>query len=145
MTPAQCLSRSGIFPFENPEIAQDGRLPADYICEAVDQTRGWFYSLHALATLLQDDAAYRNVICLGLILDGRGRKMSKRLGNVVDPMSVLDTHGADALRWYLFTASHPGEPRRFSDRLVRQTLRQVMLTLWNVYSFFTNYANIDGF
>ncbi len=133
------------FPFENPEIAQDGRLPADYICEAVDQTRGWFYSLHALATLLQDDAAYRNVICLGLILDGRGRKMSKRLGNVVDPMSVLDTHGADALRWYLFTASHPGEPRRFSDRLVQQTLRQVMLTLWNVYSFFTNYANIDGF
>ena len=133
------------FSFENPEIAQDGRLPADYICEAVDQTRGWFYSLHALATLLQDDAAYRNVICLGLILDGRGRKMSKRLGNVVDPMSVLDTHGADALRWYLFTASHPGEPRRFSDRLVQQTLRQVLLTLWNVYSFFTNYANIDGF
>ena len=133
------------YPFENREIATDGRLPADYICEAVDQTRGWFYSLHALSTLLQDDVAYRNVICLGLILDGRGRKMSKRLGNIVEPNSILDTHGADALRWYLFTASHPGEPRRFSDRLVQQTLRQVLLTLWNVYSFFTNYANIDEF
>ncbi len=133
------------FPFENQDIATDGRLPADYICEAVDQTRGWFYSLHALSTLLQDDMAYRNVICLGLILDGRGRKMSKRLGNIVEPDTILDSHGADALRWYLFTASHPGEPRRFSDRLVQQTLRQVLLTLWNVYSFFTNYANIDEF
>ena len=133
------------YPFENRDIENDGRLPADYICEAVDQTRGWFYSLHALSTLLQDDIAYRNVICLGLILDGRGRKMSKRLGNIVEPDSILDAHGADALRWYLFTASHPGEPRRFSDRLVQQTLRQVLLTLWNVYSFFTNYANIDEF
>ena len=133
------------YPFENRDIETDGRLPADYICEAVDQTRGWFYSLHALSTLLKDDVAYRNVICLGLILDGRGRKMSKRLGNIVEPDSILDTHGADALRWYLFTASHPGEPRRFSDRLVQQTLRQVLLTLWNVYSFFTNYANIDEF
>ena len=133
------------YPFENTEIDHDGRLPADYICEAVDQTRGWFYSLHALSTLLKDDVAYRNVICLGLILDGRGRKMSKRLGNVVDPMTVLDTHGADALRWYLFTASHPGEARRFSDKLVNETLRRVLLTLWNVYSFFTNYANIDEF
>ena len=133
------------YPFENQSIETDGRLPADYICEAVDQTRGWFYSLHALSTLMQDDIAYRNVICLGLILDGRGRKMSKRLGNIVEPDSILDAHGADALRWYLFTASHPGEPRRFSDRLVQQTLRQVLLTLWNVYSFFTNYANIDQF
>ena len=133
------------YPFENTEIDHDGRLPADYICEAVDQTRGWFYSLHALSTLLKDDVAYRNVICLGLILDGRGRKMSKRLGNAVDPMTVLDTHGADALRWYLFTASHPGEARRFSDKLVNETLRRVLLTLWNVYSFFTNYANIDEF
>ena len=133
------------YPFENRDIETDGRLPADYICEAVDQTRGWFYSLHALSTLMQDDIAYRNVICLGLILDGRGRKMSKRLGNIVEPGTILDAHGADALRWYLFTASHPGEPRRFSDRLVQQTLRQVLLTLWNVYSFFTNYANIDEF
>ena len=133
------------YPFENQTIGSDGRLPADYICEAVDQTRGWFYSLHALATLLNDDVAYRNVICLGLILDGRGRKMSKRLGNIVEPMPLLDAHGADALRWCLFTAAPAGEPRRFSDRLVQQTLRQVLLTLWNVYSFFTNYANIDEF
>jgi isoleucyl-tRNA synthetase len=133
------------YPFENQNIAEEGRFPADYICEAVDQTRGWFYSLHALSTLLKDQASYRNVICLGLILDGRARKMSKRLGNVVDPFAVLDTHGADALRWYLFTASHPGEPRRFSDKLVNETLRRVLLTLWNVYSFFTSYATIDQF
>ena len=133
------------YPFDNPDMDEDGRFPADYICEAVDQTRGWFYSLHALGTLLKDRPAYENVICLGLILDDRGRKMSKRVGNVVDPNTVLDATGADALRWYLFTASHPGEPRRFSDRLVNETLRRVLLTLWNVYSFFTNYANIDGF
>ena len=133
------------YPFDNPEIAEDGRFPADYICEAVDQTRGWFYSLHALATLLKEQPSYRNVICLGLVLDSRGRKMSKHVGNTVQPNTVLDAHGADALRWYLFTASHPGEPRRFSDKLVNETLRRVLLTLWNVYSFFTNYATIDQF
>ena len=133
------------YPFENQALQTDGRFPADYICEAVDQTRGWFYSLHAISTLLKEQPSYRNVICLGLILDGRGQKMSKRLGNVVEPISVLDAHGADALRWYLFTASHPGEARRFSDRLVNETLRRVLLTLWNVYSFFTNYAAIDEF
>ena len=133
------------YPFDNPKIAEDGRFPADYICEAVDQTRGWFYSLHALATLLKGEPSYRNVICLGLILDSRGQKMSKHVGNVVRPDTVLDAHGADALRWYLFTASHPGEPRRFSDKLVNETLRRVLLTLWNVYSFFTNYASIDQF
>ena len=133
------------YPFENENIDQDGRFPADYICEAVDQTRGWFYSLHALSTLLKGLPAYKNVICLGLILDEKGRKMSKRVGNVVEPLSVLDEHGADALRWYLFTASHPGEPRRFSGKLVSETLRKVMLTLWNVYSFFIGYAEIDKF
>ncbi len=133
------------YPFDNSQMAEDGRFPADYICEAVDQTRGWFYSLHALGTLLKGQPAYNNVICLGLILDGRGRKMSKRIGNVVDPNTVLDATGADALRWYLFTASHPGEPRRFSDKLVNETLRRVLLTFWNVYSFFTNYATIDQF
>ena len=133
------------YPFDNESIETDGRFPADYICEAVDQTRGWFYSLHALSTLLKDQPSYKNVICLGLILDGRGQKMSKRIGNVVEPLSVLDAHGADALRWYLFTASHPGEPRRFSDKLVNETLRRVLLTLWNVYSFFINYATIDEF
>ena len=133
------------YPFDNPGISQDGRFPADYICEAVDQTRGWFYSLHALSTLLEGTPSYRNVICLGLILDERGRKMSKSSGNVVEPIPVLDQHGADALRWYLFTASHPGEARRFSAKLVNETLRRVLMTLWNVYSFFTNYASIDGF
>ena len=133
------------YPFENPEMEQDGLFPADYICEAVDQTRGWFYSLHALSTLLKGEPSYKNVICLGLILDERGRKMSKRVGNVVEPLPLLDEHGADALRWYLFTASQPGEARRFSSRLVNQTLRQVLLTLWNIYSFFVGYAAIDKF
>ena len=133
------------YPFENPEMEKDGLFPADYICEAVDQTRGWFYSLHALSTLLKGEPSYKNVICLGLILDERGRKMSKRVGNVVEPLPLLDEHGADALRWYLFTASQPGEARRFSSRLVNQTLRQVLLTLWNIYSFFSGYAAIDKF
>ena len=133
------------YPFENPEMEKDGLFPADYICEAVDQTRGWFYSLHALSTLLKGEPSYKNVICLGLILDERGRKMSKRVGNVVEPLPLLDEHGADALRWYLFTASQPGEARRFSSRLVNQTLRQVLLTLWNIYSFFAGYAAIDRF
>ncbi len=127
------------------KLKEEGKFPADYICEAVDQTRGWFYSLHALSTLLRGEPSYKNVICLGLVLDERGRKMSKRVGNVVEPIPVLDEHGADALRWYLFTASHPGEPRRFSARLVQETLRRFLLTLWNVYSFFTNYASIDQF
>ena len=133
------------YPFENGDIDHDGRFPADYICEAVDQTRGWFYSLHALSTLLKGQPSYKNVICLGLVLDEKGRKMSKRVGNVVEPLPVLDEHGADALRWYLFTASQPGEARRFSAKLVSETLRRVLLTLWNIYSFFTSYAAIDNF
>ena len=133
------------YPFENGGMEADGRFPADYICEAVDQTRGWFYSLHALSTLLKGGPSFRNVICLGLILDEHGRKMSKRVGNVVEPLPVLDEHGADALRWYLFTASQPGEARRFSSRLVNETLRRVLITLWNIYSFFTGYAAIDQF
>ncbi len=122
-----------------------GRFPADYICEAVDQTRGWFYSLHALSTLLVDQPSYRNVICLGLILDGQGRKMSKRVGNVVNPWTVLDAQGADATRWYLFTASQAGDSRRFSQDLVNEVVRRFLLTLWNVYSFFTTYASVDRF
>ena len=142
-----CPSPSGI-PLAGTTLQNSKgskKFPADYICEAVDQTRGWFYSLHALSTLIEGEPSYRNVICLGLILDEKGQKMSKRVGNVVDPLAVLDEHGADALRWYLFTASHPGEARRFSSRLVNETLRRVLLTLWNVYSFFTNYASIDQF
>ncbi len=126
-------------------LQQQGRLPADYICEAVDQTRGWFYSLHALSVLLTGQPSYRNVICLGHIQDGKGRKMSKSVGNVVDPWTVLDAQGADAVRWYLFTASHPGESRRFSEKLVNEVVRRHLLTLWNVYSFFTTYASVDRF
>ena len=130
------------YPFEN-----EGRFseqhPADYICEAVDQTRGWFYSLHAISTLLFDKESFKNVICLGLILDEDGQKMSKSKGNVVSPWDVLDKHGADAFRWYLYTASPPGQERRFSTSLVGEVVRNFTLTLWNVYSFFITYANID--
>lgn len=131
------------YPFENQQLfAKAGE--ADYISEAVDQTRGWFYSLHALATLLFDRPAFKNVICLGHILDEKGQKMSKHKGNVVDPWSVMDEHGADALRWYLYTCTTPGNPRRFSASLVGETVRKFFLTLWNTYSFLVTYANLDG-
>ncbi len=117
--------------------------PADYICEAVDQTRGWFYSLHAIAVMLFEDVAYKNVICLGHILDENGQKMSKSKGNIVDPWAVLDQSGADAFRWYLYTSGPPGEPRRFSEDLVYDVIKKFWSTLWNTYSFFVTYANID--
>ena len=140
------------YPFENKETFAR-RFPADFICEAVDQTRGWFYTLHAEAVLLNsiDPAtfntpyAYRNVICHGHILDEKGRKMSKSLGNTVDPWSVIDESGADALRWYMCTATRPGDPRRFSGKLVQESLRRFLLTYWNTYSFFVTYANLDDF
>ncbi|MEM8536035.1 MAG: DUF5915 domain-containing protein, partial [Chloroflexota bacterium] len=116
---------------------------ADYICEAVDQTRGWFYTLHAISTLLFDRPAYKNVICLGHILDGEGQKMSKSKGNVVVPQTIIEEQGVDALRWYLYTASPPGNPRRFSSALVNESLRKFMLTFWNSYAFFVTYANLD--
>src|SRR5262249_55607345 len=140
------------FPFSTDEEFAS-RFPADFICEAVDQTRGWFYTLHALATLLHHAApedvpvalAYQNVVCLGLILDGEGQKMSKSRGNVVDPWTVLNAHGADAIRWYMYTASPPGNSRRFSTDLVAETSRRFLSTLWNTYSFFVTYANSAGF
>jgi len=130
------------YPFENKEIFQE-QFPADFICEAVDQTRGWFYTLHAISTLVFDSHSYKNVICLGLILDKDGQKMSKTRGNVVEPWDVIDKHGADALRWYLYTASPPGQERRFSEDLVGEVVRTFTLTLWNTYSFFVTYANLD--
>jgi len=130
------------YPFENQELFK-AQFPADYICEAVDQTRGWFYTLHAISTLLFDQPCFKNVICLGLILDGEGQKMSKSRGNVVYPWDVINVHGADALRWYLYTASPPGNERRFSADLVGEVVRTFMLTLWNTYSFFVTYANLD--
>jgi len=132
------------YPFENQNVF-DLSFPADYISEAVDQTRGWFYSLHAISTLLFDQPCFKNVICLGHILDAEGEKMSKAKGNVVDPWSVLDSYGADALRWYLFTAAPAGNVRRFSSDAVSEVLRNFLLTLWNIYSFFVIYANIDRF
>ena len=130
------------YPFENKEKFEE-QFPADYICEAVDQTRGWFYSLHAISTLLFDEISFRNVICLGLILDGDGQKMSKSKGNILAPWDVLNVHGADAFRWYLYTATPPGQERRFSSELVGEVIRSFTLTLWNVYSFFVTYANLD--
>ncbi|MHB8113920.1 MAG: isoleucine--tRNA ligase [Bellilinea sp.] len=131
------------YPFENVEQFNQ-QYPADYICEAVDQTRGWFYSLHAISTLLNDQVSFKNVVCLGLILDGNAQKMSKSRGNVADPWQVLNTNGADAMRWYLYTAGPPGQERRFSSDLVGEVLRNFTLTLWNTYSFFVTYANLDG-
>jgi isoleucyl-tRNA synthetase len=138
------------YPFEH-QAEFHSSFPADFICEAIDQTRGWFYSLHAEATLLNyaeqvpAGVAFKNVICLGHVLDGNGDKMSKSRGNVVDPWEVLDAHGADATRWYMYVASPAGQPRRFSSDLVGETVRRFMLTLWNTYAFFVTYANIDGF
>ena len=120
-------------------------FPANYITEAVDQTRGWFYSLLALSTLIAGKSSYESCLVLGLILDGAGEKMSKSRGNVVDPWTVMNEHGADALRWCLFTAAPAADARRFSPQLVQETLRQFLLTYWNTYSFFVTYANIDGF
>jgi len=133
------------YPFENKALFEDERFPADYISEAVDQTRGWFYSLHAISTLLFNRPCFRNVICLGHILDAKGEKMSKAKGNVVEPWAIINKYGADALRWYFFTASPPGNVRRFSEELVTEVTRRFLLTLWNVYSFFVTYASIDCF
>ena len=133
------------YPFENKELFDNDLKKADYICEGVDQTRGWFYSLHAISTLLFDRPCYKNCICLELVLDAKGEKMSKSKGNVVKPMDVVKLHGADALRWYCYTSAPPGSVRRFDIKMVADINRQVMLTLWNVYSFFVMYANIDNY
>jgi len=120
-------------------------FPADFISEAIDQTRGWFYSLMAESTLLFDETSYRNVVCLGLLVDREGRKMSKRLGNIIDPWSVLEKQGADALRWFFLTSGSPWADRRVFPEAIDDVVRRFLLTLWNVYSFFTTYAAIDGF
>jgi isoleucyl-tRNA synthetase len=132
------------YPFENDSKFKES-FPADYISEAVDQTRGWFYSLHAISTLIFGQPCYKNVICLGHILDAQGEKMSKTRGNVVDPWTVLDSSGADALRWYMFTSGPPGNVRRMSPDMVVEVMRNFLMTLWNTYSFFVIYANIDNF
>jgi len=127
-------------PFENAERFEQ-RFPADFICEALDQTRGWFYSLLAVSTLLYGRSSYENVVCLGLILDPEGQKMSKSKGNIVVPWDVIDRYGADAFRWYFFTAKQPWDGYRFSVETIGEGVRQFLLQLWNVYSFYVLYAN----
>jgi isoleucyl-tRNA synthetase len=130
-------------PFKG-ETPFEERFPADYICEGLDQTRGWFYSLLAVSTLVFDQSSYRNCVCLGLILDAEGQKMSKSRGNVVDPWEVIGAHGADAFRWYLFTAQQPWSGYRFSTDTLGENVHGFLSTLWNTYSFWVLYANAEG-
>ena len=132
------------YPFENKELFEK-QFPAQFISEAVDQTRGWFYSLLAESTLLFNKAPYENVIVLGHVQDENGQKMSKSKGNAVDPFEALETYGADAIRWYFYTSSAPWLPKRFSGKAVMEGQRKFMGTLWNTYAFFVLYANIDNF
>jgi isoleucyl-tRNA synthetase len=131
------------FPFENEAVAE-AEFPADFICEAQDQTRGWFYSLLAISTLLERGAPYRNVVCLGLILDEEGQKMSKSKGNTVEPWKVLDTYGADAFRWYFFTSKQPWDGYRFSAETIGEGVRLFLKQLWSTYYFYVLYANAAG-
>ena len=121
------------------------RFPADFIAEGVDQTRGWFYTLHAIATMCFDSVAFKNVISNGLVLDKNGNKMSKRLGNAVDPFETIEAQGPDATRWYMITNSQPWDNLKFDVEGVAEVRRKLFGTLYNTYSFFALYANIDGF
>jgi isoleucyl-tRNA synthetase len=131
------------YPFEN-EALFDRRFPADFIAEAIDQTRGWFYSLLAVNALVFDRTPYRNVVCLALIVAGDGQKMSKSRGNVIDPWEILDSRGADALRWYFFSSGSPWTTRRVSEAGIDESASRFLLTLWNTYSFFVTYASLDN-
>jgi isoleucyl-tRNA synthetase len=134
------------YPFENKEMIDKGEsFPADFIAEGVDQTRGWFYTLHALGALLFDNVAYKTVVSNGLVLDKNGNKMSKRLGNVVDPFTTIDTYGADATRWYLITNASPWDNLKFDLEGIKEVQRKFFGTLYNTYQFFALYANVDGF
>ncbi|MBK8784931.1 MAG: isoleucine--tRNA ligase [Chitinophagaceae bacterium] len=132
------------FPFENKESFKES-FPADFIAEGVDQTRGWFYTLHALAVLLFDSVAYKTVVSNGLVLDKNGQKMSKRLGNVVDPFATINSFGADATRWYLITNASPWDSLKFDEEGIKEVQRRFFGTLYNTYQFFALYANVDGF
>ena len=130
------------YPFENQQVFEK-HFPADYICEAIDQTRGWFYSLHAIATLVSDSVAYRNCVCLSHIVDGDGKKMSKSLGNIVNPYDVFDHIGADPLRWYFLARLTPDVQKRISVAIIAEVASSFINTLWNTYAFFTLYASLD--
>ena len=134
------------YPFENKDVIDQGTtFPADFIAEGVDQTRGWFYTLHAIATMVFDSVAYKNVVSNGLVLDREGKKMSKRLGNAVDPFETIDEHGADATRWYMISNANPWDNLKFDIEGIVEVKRKFFGTLYNTYSFFALYANIDGF
>ena len=134
------------YPFENKELLDSGKVyPADFIAEGVDQTRGWFFTLHAIASMIFDKVAYKTVISNGLVLDKNGNKMSKRLGNAVDPFSAIEKYGSDPLRWYMITNSSPWDNLKFDLDGVEEVRRKFFGTLYNTYSFFALYANVDGF
>ena len=133
------------YPFENKEMIDDGKqFPGDYISEAIDQTRGWFYTLHAVGVLLGKGLAYKNCICLGHLLDSKGKKMSKSLGNIVDPWTVIDKYGADAVRWWMYTVNQPGESKNFDERDVDTIVKKVFNILWNVKTFYQMYEQKHG-
>ena len=134
------------YPFENKELLDSHKVfPADFIAEGVDQTRGWFFTLHAIATMIFDSVSYKTVISNGLVLDKNGNKMSKRLGNAVDPFSTIDKYGSDPLRWYMITNSSPWDNLKFDLEGIEEVRRKFFGTLYNTYSFFALYANVDGF
>ena len=134
------------YPFENQDlIEKNTAFPANFIAEGVDQTRGWFYTLHAIGTMVFDSVAYKNVVSNGLVLDKNGQKMSKRLGNAVDPFETLKTHGADATRWYMISNANPWDNLRFDSEGIEEVKRKFFGTLYNTYAFFALYTNIDGF
>ena len=134
------------YPFENKELIDNNTsYPADFIAEGVDQTRGWFYTLHAIGTMVFDSVAYKNVVSNGLVLDKNGQKMSKRLGNAADPFEVLSTYGADATRWYMISNANPWDNLKFDKDGIEEVKRKFFGTLYNTYSFFSLYTNIDGF
>ena len=133
------------YPFELSGEEFRKVYPADFVAEGVDQTRGWFFTLHALATMLFDSVAFKNIISNGLVLDKNGNKMSKRLGNAVDPFEVLEKYGTDAVRWYMISNSQPWDNLKFDVDGVDEVRRKFFGTLYNTYSFFALYANVDGF
>ena len=131
------------YPFENKDLFEK-QFPADFICEAIDQTRGWFYSLLAVNTLVFERSPYQNVVCLAHVVDSDGQKMSKSRGNAIEPWEILNAQGADSLRWYFFSAGSPWTNRRVDEKMIEEAARKFILTLWNIYSFFTTYARLDG-
>ena len=131
------------YPFENKELIENKQaFPADFIAEGVDQTRGWFYTLHAIATMVFDSVAYKNVVSNGLVFDKNGQKMSKRLGNAVDPFETLSKYGADATRWYMISNANPWDNLKFDSDGIEEVSRKFFGTLYNTYSFFSLYTNI---